>query len=137
VEAGLPSANFLAWLAPRAIAETSARIAERHAARTGADYIDWSVERPRIEREVLAKHFPGETWGDVSDGNRDSFDMLVQQEVDRFQTSYLQEQLPKLRAESDRRLRALQAVESALVQLATDRKRLRLLARVLGLAPEG
>jgi hypothetical protein len=137
VNSGLASANFLAWLAPRAIAETSARIAQRHAAETGADYIDWSVERPRIQREVIAKHFPGEAWPKVSDANRDSYDMLVQQESDRFEQSYLQEQLPKLRAESERELRALQAIESAFVQLATDRKRLRLLARVaLGLAPQ-
>jgi len=47
----------LAWLAPAAVAKTTRRIAERWANENGADLIDWNVERPRIEHEVLAKNF--------------------------------------------------------------------------------
>jgi hypothetical protein len=138
VNSGLPNANFLAWLAPRAVATTSRRIAARAAGERGADAIDWSVERPRIEREVLARHFPEETSGNVSAPNRDSFEMLVQEELDRFQARYLDQHLPAMRASSERWLQAFGAVTGSLFELATDRKRLRLHGRIgLGFETQG
>jgi hypothetical protein len=134
---GLASANLLAWFAPGTLAPTSRRIAARAAGERGADTIDWNVERPRIEREVLARNFPGERWGRVSAENRDSYEMLVQQEVDAFQARYLEQHVPELRAESERWIRAQGAIRSSFFQLATDRKRLRLHGRVaLEFAPE-
>jgi hypothetical protein len=130
VGGGLASANLMAWFAPRAIAATSRRIAARTASESGADMIDWSVERPRIEREVLAKNFPGETYGRVSAKNRDSYETMVQAEVDRFQARYLQQNLPKQNAETERWLQALGAVKCSFFELATDRKHLRLEGRV-------
>jgi hypothetical protein len=130
VGAGLGSANFLAWLAPGRVLETSQRVADHAAAQGGADLIDWGVERPRIEREVLAKNFPGERWPDVSPGNQDAYERLVQEEVDRFQTNYLAEKLPTLRADSRRWLTAQQALEAGFFQLASDRKSLHLQGRL-------
>jgi hypothetical protein len=130
VNGGLPSANLLAWFAPRALEPTARRIAERRAAETGADYIDWDVERPRIEREVLARNFPGETWGNVSEAKRSSYEMMVEEEIDRFQSSFLALRLPELRAEAERRLQASGAISSSFLELASDRKRLRLHARI-------
>jgi hypothetical protein len=130
VGSGLGSANLLAWIAPGPLQVTTRRIAERELQLTGADAIDWDVERPRIERAVLAQHFPGETLGRVSAANQSAFEMRVQEEVDRFQATYLEQRLPALRAESERWLRALAALEGGFVELATDRKRLRLHARL-------
>jgi hypothetical protein len=130
VASGLASANALAWFAPRSLAPTGRRIAARTAGQSGADTIDWSVERPRIEREVLARDFPGEKWGRVSAQNRDAYETLVQQEVDRFQARYLEQHVPELEAESERWIRAQGAIKSSFFQLATDRKRLRLHGRV-------
>lgn len=130
VKNGLGSANLLAWFAPRKLEKTSRLIAARQAQEGGADTIDWNVERPRIEREVLAKNFPGETWGRVSAENQNAYEMLVQQEADRFQQRYLEERLPALRAGSERWLRALSAIDGAFFELATDRKHLRLHGRV-------
>lgn len=130
VKSGLGSANLLAWFAPRKLEKTSRLIAAREAQEGGADAIDWNVERPRIEREVLAKNFPGETWGRVSEENQNAFEMLVQQEADRFQARYLEERLPALRAESERWLRALSAIDGAFFELSTDRKRMHLHGRV-------
>jgi hypothetical protein len=138
VTSGLASANCLAWFAPRAIASTTRRIAARAASQGGADTIDWSVERPRIERDVLARNFPDETWGNVSAENRDAYETLVQQEVDRFQASYLDRHLPELQAESERWIRAWSALRCSFFQIATDRKRLQLKGRVaLGFAEQG
>ena len=130
VGAGLGSANFLAWLAPRAVLETSMRVADHAALASGADYIDWNVERPRIEREVIAKNFQGERWPEISPGNKDSYEMLVQQEVDRFQAGYLDEKLPALRAASRRWITAQSALQAGFFQLASDRKSLHLQARL-------
>ncbi len=137
VGSGLPSANVLLWLDPRPTTKTLRRIATQQAELGVADLIDWPVERPRIEREVIAKNFPGETWGNVSDGNKDSFEMLVQSEVERFQSAFVEQHLPELRARSERWLTAMQAFDGAFFELASDRKRLKLHGRIgLAIAPE-
>jgi hypothetical protein len=130
VGSGMGSANLLLWLAPDRVAATSRRVAEFQASESVGDYIDWDVERPRIEKEVIARDFPGEVWGRVSAQNRDSFEMRVEQAVDEFERGFLQENLPLLRAEAFRRLQALEIVDRALVEVATDRKRLQLHGRV-------
>ena len=82
------------------------------------------------EREVLARDFSGQTRQSVTQTNLDSFEMRVQEEVDRFQAQFLEQQLPQLRAESERLQRALGLVSGSFFELATDRKRLRLHGRV-------
>jgi hypothetical protein len=129
-ERGLPSANLMLWFAPGAMADTTRRIAQRSIDQSAADHIDWTVERPRIEREVLTRDFPGEVWGNVSDASRDSYEMRVQEEVERFQAAFLEQNLPGLRAESERWLQASGAIQNSFFQLATDRKRLRLHGRI-------
>ncbi|MEQ1893533.1 MAG: hypothetical protein ABL998_13385 [Planctomycetota bacterium] len=130
VGSGLGNANFLAWLAPGAMAATSKRVAEHAALQSGADYIDWNVERPRIEREVITKSFPTERWPDISPGNRDAYEQQVQEEVDRFQASYLAGKLPALQADSQRWLTAQNALRAGFFQLSSDRKSLRMQARL-------
>jgi len=95
-----------------------------------ADYIDWNRERPRLEREVLARDFPGETWGNVSEANQAAYDQKVQEAVDAFEASFLAERAPALLQESERVLRAWELLDAGFVELATDRKRLRLHARL-------
>ncbi|NOT32206.1 MAG: hypothetical protein HOP15_17305 [Planctomycetes bacterium] len=130
VEHGLASANLMVWFAPGAMADTTRRIVQRRVDESAADYIDWDVERPRIQREVLARDFPGEVWGNVSDENHDSYEMRVQEEAERFQANYLEQHLPELRAESETWMQASTAVRNSFFELATDRKRLRLHGRI-------
>src|SRR5262245_11663802 len=137
VASGLPSANLLAWFAPRAITQTSRRIAARAASEGGGDTIDWRVERPRIEREVLSRDFPGESSGRISSKNRDEYETKVQEEVDRFEARYREQSVPRLQAYSERWLQALGAIKCSFFELATDRKHLRLHGRVaLEFAPK-
>ena len=133
VNSGLPSANLLVWLAPHEVSATTRRIAQRTIQESAADYIDWDVERPRIQREVIAKHFPGESWPDVSAANREAYETRVEEEVQRFQASYLEQHVPQLRGRSEHWLQASATVDGSFFELATDRKRLRLHGRV-GLA---
>lgn len=135
---GLPSANALLWLDPRSIAPALRRISDWQAERRVGDLIEWKVERPRIEREVLAKNFPEEKWGSVSPENEDSYQMLLKEELDRFEARFKEQHLPELRAGSERWLQAAQGVNAAFFELSSDRKRLKLHGRVgLSFEPEG
>jgi hypothetical protein len=130
VQSGLGSANALAWLAPGAFGQTARRVAAHQVGGSASDQIDWTRERPRIEREVLARDFPSETWPNVSEANRAAFDQRAQEAVDAFQARFLAEREPELLGESERRIRAWELLEAGFLELATDRKRLRLHARL-------
>jgi hypothetical protein len=135
---GLPSANLLVWLDPTAVSATLRRIAAHRTELGVGDLIDWSVERPRIEREVLARNFPGETWGQVSAEKQDSFQLLVDEEVQRFELAFKERRAPELHGRSERGLTALAALRGAFFELVTDRKRLALHGRVaLSFEPAG
>jgi hypothetical protein len=134
VTSGLGSANALAWFAPRALGKTARRVAAHRLAQSAADYIDWGVERPRIEREVLARDFPA----GLTPENSATYEARVQEEVDRFQASYVSEHLPELQARAENVQRAWEGLSAAFVELQTDRKRLRLHGRIgLGLEAAG
>jgi hypothetical protein len=129
VASGLGSANLMAWLAPGAIEDTRRRISAFQVGRSGADSIDWSVERPRIAREVV-KEFPGESWESVSEANAEAYNSRLQEALDRFQASYVAQHVPALQTDADRQLRAASALRAGFLELATDRKRLRLHGRI-------
>lgn len=127
VNAGLANANFLCWLDPRAIAGTNRRIAAHQAQLDVGGRIDWKVERPRIEHEVAAKNFPGEDLGALKE--EESFELLVEEEVARFEAQYKQEHAIELVADYERRFDLWEITTGALLELASDRKRLHLVAR--------
>jgi hypothetical protein len=129
VNAGPPSANALLWLAPKAMDATIRRIALWDVSESAGDYIDWKVERPRIEREVLAREFSS-NGGTLSAEDREAYEQRVEEEIGRFEKQYLEKELPRLRAESGRRVDALEALDAGLIELTSDRKSLRLHARL-------
>jgi hypothetical protein len=126
VNSGPPSANALVWLAPKAMDETIRRIATWSVSESAGDYIDWKVERPRIEREVLAREFGGAT----SAENRGAYEQRVEEEVGRFQQQFLERQLPTQKAAAERSVDALESLDAGLIELTTDRKSLFLHARL-------
>jgi hypothetical protein len=130
VHNGLPSANLTVWVAPQAVANTTRRITERQTTENAADGIDWDVERPRIQREVIAKNFPDEVWGNVSEENAASYEMLVEEEVQRFEASWLETHVPEQRKRAELWLQAAGVADRSFFQLATDRKRLLLRGRM-------
>ena len=129
VDSGQPSANLLVWLAPGAMDKTLRRLATWSVDESASDYIDWAVERPRIEREVLARNFPSDG-SQVSSQNRERFEQLVNEEVERFQSRFLEQQLPTLKADAERRVAALESLQAGFVELTSDRKSLSLHARL-------
>lgn len=126
VNSGPPSANALAWFAPKAMDQTLRRLALWDVQETASDYIDWKVERPRIEREVLAKEYGGS----VTAENKAAYEGRVEEEVQRFQKQFLEKQLPTQKADAERRVDALESLDAALIELTTDRKSLSLHARL-------
>ena len=129
VNAGLPSANVLLWLDPRAISETNRKMAGWQAELDAGGQIDWTVERPRIERKVLAENFPEETYGNVSSKNMEAYERLLQQEIDRFEDEFKSTHASDLRARYERRIDLWEITTGVLLELASDRKRLHLLGR--------
>ena len=129
VNDALPSANFLVWLNPRAVAKSNRAIARQLSELDVV--IDWGVERPRIERKVFKEQFPGETWGQLSPSKQDQLDMLVQPELDAFEREFRNQHVPALLDRRQKRLEASEAVRGILCELAISQKEFDLHARVI------
>jgi len=131
VNAGLGSVDMVAWFNPRAMADTSRAIAAYNAEIDVLDAIDWRVERPRIEKLVIKEHFPDETWGAITPANEDSFELIVKQELDRFQIEFNSEHVGLLRSGYERNVKAWELAEGVLLELALEQKRFELYGRVV------
>ena len=129
VNTGLASTNVLAWLDPRALDRTLRALVDVHV--RDAIFIDWSTERPRIEKEILAKEFPGERYGAVSPGVQQQLDILYEQAANAFEDEVHAKEGPRLRAELQRQVNALELLKGMLVELSVDQKRLDLFVRAL------
>jgi len=131
VGASLPSSNLVLWLDPRAIRETTRGIARQQAEDLVTDGIDWDVERPRIERELLAEHFPGERWGALSPDVEKQLDMLYGPVAESFESDFRRERVPQLAARYERMLSASEATSETLLALGLDEKGFDLFLRVV------
>ena len=131
VNAGMPSTDFVAWLNPRAMTKTSHAIAAQDADLDSTLAINWDIERPRIEKMVLKKNFPGEKHGAVSPENRESFDELVQIEVDAFEAAIKPRFVKELKRRYERPYDAAEIASGALFELSIDTKGFRLHGRVV------
>ena len=130
VRDGLPSSNLLLWWRPEHLEPTLKKLAQARAELDILDAIDWSVERPRIEREVLARDFPGQRQGAVSPELQDAVDARVDAAVEAFGSERTAELLPTLQARYAREVEAWSLLSAALLQLRTDPKELRLAGRL-------
>lgn len=129
VDAALPSANALLWLDPRAVAETRRAQALERAQRGVA--IDWSVERPRIEKKILKERFPGETWGALSPGVEEQLGELYHQEASEFERTFRSQHEPALRARLEQEIRASELLRGALLELSVTPKDFDLFGRLI------
>ena len=127
VNTGLANANLLAWFNPREMGETLRVLAEESARE--AVFIDWSTERPRIEREILAKHFPGERQGSISPGIQEEFDGLYAEAAGKFEDEIREREVPRLRTEYQRLIKAVELTSGMLFEIGVDQKRFDVYAR--------
>jgi hypothetical protein len=128
VNAGLPSADIALWSNPRAVTRTTHAVASRDAELDAPLFIDWAVERPRIERQVKQEQFSGvvETQAD-----REAFEQAVAQEANRFQSQFVAERLPALRAQYLRPYDAYELIRCGFLELTLDPKGFRLHGRAI------
>ncbi|HED67113.1 MAG TPA: hypothetical protein ENJ09_16345 [Planctomycetes bacterium] len=131
VNTGLSSPDVVFWLRPGAIDASMRAIAEQNAELDIGLAINWSVERPRIEKKVLKESFPGEQYGNVSAANRDAFELMVQEEIDAFERRFVQEHLGSMRRDYVRPWDALEIISNLLVELSLDPKTIQLHARAI------
>jgi hypothetical protein len=131
VNTGLASSDALVWANPRAVSGTTRSIASQDAALDIGLAINWTVERPRIEKLVLKEHFPGERHGAVSPENHEAFELTVQQEIDQFEKDFTAAHLPRLRREYERFYDAAELMTGMLLQLSIDQKSFRLQGRLV------
>ncbi len=128
VNTGLPSADVVLWSNPRAITKTTQAVARRDAELDVPLYIDWDVERPRIERKVKQEQFSA---GVDTQEDQEAFDLAVQQELDRFQSQFAAERLPAIQADYLRPFDALELMSRGLFELTIDPKGFRLHGRAV------
>jgi hypothetical protein len=129
VNTGLASASVLAWLDPRALDRTLRALVDVRV--RDSLFIDWSVERPRIEKEILAKEFPGERHGAVSPATQQQLDILYEEAASAFEDEVQAREGPRLRAEMLRQLEALELLQGMLIEVSLDQKRLDLFVRAM------
>jgi len=129
VNGGLPSANLVVWLNPRAVSETRSTFARLRARSDVA--IDWSIERPRIEKKILKEHFPGETWGSLSPGIEEQLALYYDEEATAFERQFLGQHEPVLLAQYEREIHASEILRGVLIEAAIGTKDLDILTRLI------
>jgi len=127
VNTGLASADLVLWLNPRAVEKTARGMAAFAAQRDVTLVVDWSVERPRLEQEVLKANFPGQSKLSLDPESQNAFELLVDQAADRLQA----EHLPRLQRQYQRNVDAWMITSGSLFELAIDPKRFHLYGRVV------
>lgn len=129
VNAGLPSANALLWLDPRAVSATRRALAAERAERGVA--IDWEVERPRIEKKILKERFPGETWGALSPGVEEQLGMIYDEEASEFERTFRSQHEPAMRARLEQEIEASEILRGALLELSISQSDFDLFGRLI------
>ena len=127
----LPAATFTAWIDPRKVGQDLRRILRYRSEMAVTDAIDWEVERPKIEKEVVAEHFPGERWESLSQEVLDQVRILAEPKIQSFREQFRSQNLPTLYGRIERKVRYLEAIEAALVQLQLEPKDFELALRVV------
>ncbi len=129
VNTGLADANLLGWLAPRAVERTLRAAIEREVRE--ALYVDWSVEKPRLERKLVAEKLPGERYGALTPSGQQQLDILYFEAADALEEEARRREGPQLKARLLRQLQAAELVKGALAEVSVDQKRIELFARAI------
>lgn len=131
VSDGLDASTLAVWLRPRFI-ETKLREQLRINAEEGLESrINWTVERPRIDREVLVREFGGAREQDLNDADRMRFNDLSDEAVADYRAQFRAQNLPALIQEGEGRLNWAAMAEAALLQLRLEKKGLELHAKLV------
>lgn len=129
LSSGLPNANAMLWLNPRAIGPAYRKVLAAEAAYDLQ--IDWSIERPRLERKVLKDRFPTERLGQMSTEVEEAFQAAVDAEAAAFEQEFRAQHLGGLVSERGKSQDAVEILRGGLFQLAIDPKEFDFFARLI------
>lgn len=135
VSAGLDASTLAIWLRPRAIAAKLREQLRMTAEESLESRINWSVERPRIDREVLVREFGGAREADLNDADRMRFNDLSDEAVADFRALFRAQNLPELIQQGEAQLNWAAMAEAALLQLRLEKKGLEVHAKLV--LPQG
>ena len=120
VSSAVPSANIAAWVNPKSLAVTRREQAELWAEDQVRARINWNVERPKVEREVLAERFGSVGKSQLNQTQQNEFNMAVNERLDTWLQSVLDEQIPAFLAGIEREIIYSELITGALAMLALD-----------------
>ena len=120
VSSAVPSANIAAWINPKSLGVTRREQADLWAEDQVRARIDWNVERPRVEREILAERFGSVGKSQLSETQQNEFNMAVNERLDTWLQGVLDEQIPAFRAGIEREIIYSELISGALAMLALD-----------------
>lgn len=131
VAAGLDASTLALWLRPGSV-ETKLREQLRIEAEESIESrINWTVERPRIDRGVLSEHFGGIREADLDEAQRMRFNELSDEAVSRYRAEFRNENLGPIAAELEGRLDWALMAEAVLLQVSLEKKRVQLNGRLV------
>ena len=122
VREGLPQANAVAWINPRALSAVTGKFAQFDAERAVLDNIDWNTELAREETLVLREQFPGQVRGRLDQATQERVDELVRPRLEALRARLMDEQVPAIRSRMERTAKYRNIVSGMLIMLALDPK---------------
>jgi len=131
VSSAVPSANIAAWINPKSLAVTRREQADMIAEDQVRAKIDWNVERPRVEREVLAERFGSVGKSRLTPTQQNELNMAVNERLEVWLQGVLDEQVPAFRAGMERQIIYSEVITGALAMLALDPRSFELSVRAM------
>ncbi len=131
VSSGQPNANLAFWLNPRELAPLRRELSVVQAESEVRGQVVWEIERPRIEREVLAERYGSKGRSQLAPAEQQALDVAVSGRLDEWLDELLREQVPLLRAAYEREIIYSEAVAGVLGMLSASPRRLALSFRAV------
>ncbi len=122
---GLLSTSAIVYYNPREGAATLRQIQKERA--RNEVFIDWNVERPRLEKKIAKEHFPN----GIPPTGQAQFDVMVDEEAVRFEQEFKDQHSARLYAKYEREIVYQEMARAMVLQVALDPKRIDLFARAL------
>ena len=124
----LAAPNVVLWLNPSAMDATWRGMSRDWAATSVS--IDWSVERPRIEKLTIKEEIPDAIWGQLTPEQEQQLEMLAQPRLDQFEAEYRAQHGARFLREYQQRIDAWETIDGALISIGMDKSSMDVSARI-------
>jgi len=128
-QSALDSASLAVWWNPRAGAELAREIASFGSRYEAEAAIPWTVQRPRIERELLDERFDGRTKEGLSQDETRRFDSELQVRLNTWRDGFVSQYSAQFATERTQALQIQELVQGSFTMISLDRKEMELYSR--------